>query len=432
MSAAQLLLRRLLDQAGGASEAGYVLVIDSEGLENLPNQMPTPKGVYAVHRVSTELGLRHLLWRAKGAPLIAVMPEDVARRIQKAPDLLRRARNQRIHALSVNDVLEVVLGVRVVGADAPYMQQLALEHVDKLGIALSQLTLPTVVDRKLLTELLSRDSPVDQRIDISLAVQGFDGRVDFAIKRFGIGECLMGQMIRLEIAPDSLDVIELRGVFWQPLDGEPVLARIERRQGDFADMDRPIILDQHDGSCHAPRLGAKEAIELLQMGNEIGAALGPARMHDEPASYMIERTHHGHLLGLPRRRHTQVGTAFGPCPRQIGMRQRLALVAVKQHDVASLGLGLAQLKPEPNALDLVRDLPPLQRVPWPPPPEVFFRSALESCDGPISTSSRFLISSMRRGIVQFVRFATGASSNGTQTRSAASVFSGGGPAYTLA
>ncbi len=120
------------------------------------------------------------------------------------------------------------------------------------------------------------------------------------------------------------------------------------------------------------------------------------------------------------------------CTRQIRMRQRLALVAVKQHDVASLGLGLAQLKPEPNALDLVGDLPPLQRVPWPPPPEVFFRSALESCDGPISTSSRFLISAMRRGIVQFARFATGASSNGAQTRSAASVFSGGGPAYTLA
>ena len=98
--------------------------------------------------------------------------------------------------------------------------------------------------------VLSRDSPVDQRIDSSLAVQGFDGRVDFAIKCFGIGECLMGQMVRLEIAPDNLDVIELRCVFGQPLDGEPVLARIERRQGDFADMDRPIILDQHDGSCH--------------------------------------------------------------------------------------------------------------------------------------------------------------------------------------
>ncbi|MFO0554342.1 MAG: BREX-2 system phosphatase PglZ [Polyangiaceae bacterium] len=154
MSAAQLLLRRLLDQAGGASETGYLLVIDGEGLENLPDHMATPKGSYGVHRVSSELGLRHLLWKAKGAPLIAVMPEEVARRIQNAPDLLRRARNQRVHALSVNDVLEVVLGVRVVGADAPYMQQLALENVDRLGIAMSHRTLPTVVDRRLLTELL--------------------------------------------------------------------------------------------------------------------------------------------------------------------------------------------------------------------------------------------------------------------------------------
>ncbi|NRD51510.1 BREX-2 system phosphatase PglZ [Corallococcus exiguus] len=154
MSAAQLLLRRLLEQSGGASETGYLLVIDGEGLENLPDQMATPKGSYGVHRISSELGLRHLLWKAKGAPLIAVMPEDVARRIQNAPDLLRRARNQRVHALSVNDVLEVVLGVRVVGADAPYMQQLALENVDRLGLAMSHRTLPTVVDRRLLTELL--------------------------------------------------------------------------------------------------------------------------------------------------------------------------------------------------------------------------------------------------------------------------------------
>jgi len=154
VSAAQLLLRRLLDQAGGASETGYLLVIDGEGLENLPDQMPTPKGSYGVHRIASELGLRHLIWKAKGAPLIAVMPEDVARRIQHAPDLLRRARNQRVHALSVSDVLEVVLGVRVVGADAEHLQKLALEHVEKLGLALSNRTLPTVVDRRLLTELL--------------------------------------------------------------------------------------------------------------------------------------------------------------------------------------------------------------------------------------------------------------------------------------
>jgi len=162
VSAAQLLLRRLLDQAGGASETGYLLVIDGEGLEDLPSQIPTPKGTYGVQRVSSELGLRHLLWKAKGAPLIAVMPEDVARRIQSAPDLLRRARNQRVHALSVNDVLAVVLGVRVVGADAPYMQQLALDHIGRLGFAISQRTLPTVIDRRLLTELLVDASVGDQ------------------------------------------------------------------------------------------------------------------------------------------------------------------------------------------------------------------------------------------------------------------------------
>lgn len=154
MSTAQLLLRRVLERAGGAAESGYVLVIDSEGLENLPEQIATPKGRYGVYRVTTELGLRHLLWKAKGAPLIAVMPEELARRIQKAPDLLRRAGDRRVHALLVNDVLELELGVRVVGAEAPHLQQLALEHVDKLGVALAHRTLPTVVDRKLLTELL--------------------------------------------------------------------------------------------------------------------------------------------------------------------------------------------------------------------------------------------------------------------------------------
>jgi hypothetical protein len=163
VSAAQLLLRRLLEQAGGATETGYLLVIDGEGLEDPPEQIATPKGSYAVHHVSTELGLRHLLWRAKGAPLIAILPESLAQNIQKAPDLLRRSRNQRVHALSVNDVLEVILGVRVIGAETKYLQDLALEHVDRLGLAMSQRTLPTVVDRRLLTELLV-DASVGEQV----------------------------------------------------------------------------------------------------------------------------------------------------------------------------------------------------------------------------------------------------------------------------
>jgi hypothetical protein len=162
VSATQHLLRGLIEQAGGAGESGYVLVIDGEGLETLPDQILTPRGVYQVHRVATEIGLRHLLWKARGAPLIAVMPEALARRIQQAPDLLRRAQNQRVHALSVNDVLEAILSVRVVGADAPHLQQLALEHVDRLGREISRRTLPTVIDRRLLTELL---------VDVSVGTQ---------------------------------------------------------------------------------------------------------------------------------------------------------------------------------------------------------------------------------------------------------------------
>ena len=163
MSAAQMLLRRLLDVAGGAEETGYLLVLEGDGLEDLPETIKTPKAAYGVHRVQTEIGLRHLLWKAKGAPLIAVMPHQLAEQIQRSPDLLRRARNQRIHALAVNDVLEVILGVRVVGADAPYLQQLALEHVTKLGHALTRRTLPTVIDRRLLTELLV-DASVGEQV----------------------------------------------------------------------------------------------------------------------------------------------------------------------------------------------------------------------------------------------------------------------------
>lgn len=161
MSHAQLLLRRIVEQAGGARETGYVLVLDGEGLEDLPASLPTPKGAYTVHRPTTELGLRHVLWRARGAPVIVVIAEDLARRLP--PDLLRRAHNQRVHSLSVNDVLEVIFGVRVVGAESPYLQALALEHVNALDSAIKRRTLPTVVDRKLLTELLV-DASVGEQV----------------------------------------------------------------------------------------------------------------------------------------------------------------------------------------------------------------------------------------------------------------------------
>ena len=73
------------------------------------------------------------------------------------------------------------------------------------------------------------DSLIDQRIDGSLLVQGRHGCMDGTAESVGVSEGLMGQMVRLEIVPDNLDVVELGCVFWQPLGGEPVFARLASR-----------------------------------------------------------------------------------------------------------------------------------------------------------------------------------------------------------
>ncbi len=114
------------------------------------------------------------------------------------------------------------------------------------------------------------------------------------------------------------------------------------------------------------------------------------------------------------------------------MRQRLALVAVKQNDVASGGLLFAQLQAQTNPLDIGGNLAPLQRVPRTPPAELFLRRALDNCERLIRTPSRFSISARNRGMVQLCRSATGSSRSGTATRRAASLFIGAGPGATVA
>jgi hypothetical protein len=54
------------------------------------------------------------------------------------------------------------------------------------------------------------------------------------------------------------------------------------------------------------------------------------------------------------------------------VRQRLAFVAIKQDNVAGFGLLFAQLQAQPDAFGLGRVLTAIQRVPGPPPAELFF------------------------------------------------------------
>jgi hypothetical protein len=60
--------------------------------------------------------------------------------------------DERTWTLQVTDVLEVALGVRVGGVEPPWLQQLALDHVDRLTEEMRRRTLPTVVDRRLLID----------------------------------------------------------------------------------------------------------------------------------------------------------------------------------------------------------------------------------------------------------------------------------------
>jgi hypothetical protein len=83
------------------------------------------------------------------------------------------------------------------------------------------------------------------------------------------------------------------------------------------------------------------------------------------------------------------------------VRQRLALVAVEQNDVSGFGLLIAQLQTEADPLDLGGDLAALQRVPRPPPTELFLRNALDNCERLMRTPARASISVRSRGIVQF-------------------------------
>jgi len=138
------------------------------------------------------------------------------------------------------------------------------------------------------------------------------------------------------------------------------------------------------------------------------------------------------FLACPGAGTTQVGPRPCPCAGEIGMRQRLALVAIEKNNVPGFGLLFAQLQAQADPFDLAGDLASLQRVPRSPPTELFFRNALDSCERLMRTPSRASISARRRGIVQLRRSATGCSNKGVTTRNAASLFTGAGPGATLA
>src|SRR3954451_6485117 len=82
--------------------------------------------------------------------------------------------------------------------------------------------------RHIALKRLSSSSVVGQRMAVSLGVERSNRFVDGAVEVIRAGERLMSEVMPLQVAPETLDIVQLRSIFRQPLDGEPVGARGER------------------------------------------------------------------------------------------------------------------------------------------------------------------------------------------------------------
>src|SRR3954470_1007498 len=278
---------------------------------------------------------------------------------------------------------------------------------------------------------LSSSSVVGQRMAVSLGVERSNRLVDGAVEVIRAGERLMSEVMPLEVAPETLDIVQLRSIFRQPLDGEPVGALGERGAACLAGVDRAVVEDEHEGLERDAELGTIAAVDLLQESDEVRASFGSAGLNNELATRPVEHPEQRHFGALARRWDAQVGPLLRPDVRQVRVGEGFGLVCEQEHDVARLGLGLEQLSAQARPVHGVGVLPTFQCVAGSPPAKApFFRSTTESREREMRTPARVSISSARRGSVQFGRSATGPDRTSSATARARSALTGAGPGAT--
>src|SRR5215216_4335932 len=76
---------------------------------------------------------------------------------------------------------------------------------------------------------LSSHLLVGPRMAVSFGIELHDSFMDGAVEVIRAGEGLVSEMMPLQVAPEDLDVVQLRSIFRQPLDREPVGALGEGR-----------------------------------------------------------------------------------------------------------------------------------------------------------------------------------------------------------
>ncbi len=122
---------------------------------------------------------------------------------------------------------------------------------------------------------LSSNLLVGPRIAASFSVELDHGLLDGAIQVIRAGEGLVGEVMPLQVAPEHLDVVQLRGVFRQPFDREPMSTLGEGGTRRLAGVDRAIVENEHDGLERDPELGAIALIEtMVALLEESGGSVG--------------------------------------------------------------------------------------------------------------------------------------------------------------
>src|SRR3954447_13226671 len=104
---------------------------------------------------------------------------------------------------------------------------------------------------------------------VSLGVELSNRFVDGAVEVIRAGEGGMSEVMSLQVAPETLDVVQLRSIFRQPLDREPVGARGERGAACLAGVDRAVVEDEHNRRDRNPELGPIAPVDLLQESDKV-------------------------------------------------------------------------------------------------------------------------------------------------------------------
>src|SRR5260370_22115500 len=113
---------------------------------------------------------------------------------------------------------------------------------------------------------------------VPFGIEGSDGLMNGVGEVFAASERLVREMMPLQIAPNPLDGVELRGIFRQPFDREPGRAGGQRGSRRLAGVDMAVVENEPNRLSSDTRLCARAAAGPPEADDEITSATSPTRL----------------------------------------------------------------------------------------------------------------------------------------------------------